>query len=139
LLVARAFLAKGDNSGSTKTETRIIHVAGLDQLKIVSDVTGVVIDAGGNVGTSVAGRLGPSYFSLMMLVDGVPAAHVASLQARIRALPDLESAKFSVNPVKKLHPPPLVGCTCQESGAILLGLLPFLTQLNLFQTREISL
>jgi predicted amino acid-binding ACT domain protein len=112
----------------------------LDRLGIVSDVTGVVIDAGGNVGTSVAGRLGPSYFSLMMLVDGVPAAHVASLQARIRALPDLESAVFSVNPVEKSHPPPLVGCTCRESGAlVVLDLLPFLTQLNLFQTREISL
>ena len=50
----------------------IIHAAGADPLGIVTDVTAFVTEAGGNVGESVAGRLGFHYFSLMMLVDDIP-------------------------------------------------------------------
>jgi glycine cleavage system regulatory protein len=90
----------------------IINAAGVDRLGIVSDVTGAVIEVGGNVGESVAGRLGPSYFSLMMLVS-VPADQRDALQARVRTLPDLESAVFTVQPTNrtsstKAHPQ--IGC-----------------------------
>lgn len=73
----------------------IINAAGKDRLGIVSDVTKLVIDHNGNVGESVAGRLGPNYFSLMMLVS-VPTEAVESLQNEVQKLPDLHSAVFSV-------------------------------------------
>jgi predicted amino acid-binding ACT domain protein len=57
---------------------------------------------------------------LMMLVD-VPTQHVEIMQNKIRALPDLESAVFTVNPVDKSHSsPPPVGCTWDH---VLLALL----------------
>lgn len=73
-----------------------MNAAGLDRLGIVSDVTGLVIDHGGNVGESVAGRLGSSYFSLMMLVT-VPEERRESLQEQILAVPDLHAAVFLVD------------------------------------------
>lgn len=74
----------------------IINAAGVDRLGIVSDVTGLVIQSGGNVGESVAGRLGTSYFSLMMLVT-VPNDRRNALQEQILQLPDLSSAVFTVD------------------------------------------
>lgn len=73
----------------------IINAAGRDRLGIVSDVTKLVIEHNGNVGESVAGRLGPNYFSLMMLVS-IPTDSVESLQRQVQKLPDLHSAVFSV-------------------------------------------
>lgn len=73
----------------------IINAAGKDRLGIVSDVTKLVIEHNGNVGESVAGRLGPNYFSLMMLVS-IPSESVQSLQHEVQKLPDLHSAVFSV-------------------------------------------
>ena len=42
--------------------SRLIQAAGIDRLGIVSHVTSLVTEAGGNMGESEAGRLGPSYF-----------------------------------------------------------------------------
>jgi glycine cleavage system regulatory protein len=95
-------------SSSGTDANLIINAAGADRLGIVSDVTGLVIEAGGNVGESVAGRLGSQYFSLMMLVT-VPESERDSLQQKILALPDLESAVFTVSPdVGKQRPQ--IGC-----------------------------
>lgn len=97
------------STNTTTTETLILHAAGIDRLGIVSDVTGLVIDAGGNVGESTAGRLGANYFSLMMLVE-IPCHSKESLQQQIRQLPDLESAVFTVNPVEKPERTVEIGC-----------------------------
>lgn len=78
---------------------------------IVSDVTGLVIAHGGNVGESVAGRLSSSYFSLMMLVS-VPDENRDALQRDILAVPDLRSAVFVVDPngASTAKPTPTIGC-----------------------------
>ena len=89
----------------------IINAAGLDRLGIVSDVTGLVIAHGGNVGESVAGRLSSSYFSLMMLVS-VPDDKRDDLQRDILAVPDLRSAVFVIDPngASTAKPAPTIGC-----------------------------
>ena len=66
------------------------------------------------MGESVAGRLGPSYFSLMMLVS-VPQEKRESLQQKILELPELSSAVFAVEPGKtteRVHPQ--IGCECRS-------------------------
>ena len=94
----------------------IINAAGVDRLGIVSDVTGAVIGAGGNVGESVAGRLGPSYFSLMMLVS-VPEDQRDALQERVRSLSALESAVFAVQPTDRgTAKQPQIGCKWAASA-----------------------
>ena len=100
------------NSTNHKTSHLIINAAGLDRLGIVSDVTGLVIAHGGNVGESVAGRLSSSYFSLMMLVS-VPDENRDALQRDILAVPDLRSAVFVIDPngASTAKPTPTIGCT----------------------------
>ena len=58
----------------------------------MSDITGMVINAGGNVGESQAAKLG-SHFSLMMLVE-VPADQMPNLQAQLAAMSDMNAAVF---------------------------------------------
>jgi predicted amino acid-binding ACT domain protein len=102
-------------AGTAQTSHLIINAAGLDRLGIVSDVTGLVIAHGGNVGESVAGRLGASYFSLMMLVS-VPEASRDALQHAVLSVPDLSSAVFTVDNVTTGSvadkPKPVIGCKC---------------------------
>jgi predicted amino acid-binding ACT domain protein len=92
----------------------IINAAGIDRLGIVSDVTGLVIAHGGNVGESVAGRLS-SYFSLMMLVS-IPEANREALQRDILAVPDLRSAVFAVDGTHADKSAPAIGCKCCFAG-----------------------
>ena len=77
----------------------------------MSDVTGLVIAHGGNVGESVAGRLSSSYFSLMMLVS-VPDENRDALQRDVLAVPDLRSAVFVIDPnaTAAAKPTPTIGC-----------------------------
>lgn len=78
---------------STQGSKLIINAVGQDRVGIVSDVAGVVIDAGGNVGDSNAARLGDN-FSLMMLVT-VPEDKLDHLKARLSALSDVSAAIFA--------------------------------------------
>ncbi|GAX20469.1 hypothetical protein FisN_22Hh037 [Fistulifera solaris] len=70
----------------------IINAVGKDRLGIVSDITGMVIDAGGNVGDSQAAKLGP-HFSLMMMVS-VPTEELTNLQSRLQSMPDMNATVF---------------------------------------------
>jgi glycine cleavage system transcriptional repressor len=70
----------------------IINAVGKDRLGIVSDITGMVIDAGGNVGDSQAAKLGP-HFSLMMMVS-VPTEQLTNLQSRLQSMPDMNATVF---------------------------------------------
>ena len=83
---------------------------------IVSDVTGLVIEQGGNVGESFSGRLGDAYFSLMMLVQDIEDPE--KLQASIRNLPGLDSAVFQVGALESgsSKVSPQVACTCLLYG-----------------------
>jgi glycine cleavage system transcriptional repressor len=87
-------------------------------LGIVSDVTGLVIQHGGNVGESVAARLGSQYFSLMMLVT-VPESAKEALQHDILAVPDLSSAVFAVDAAAAAShkPTPQIGCAYSSSSS----------------------
>lgn len=109
--LAPAFFS--NHAGTATTAHLIINAAGLDRLGIVSDVTGLVIQHGGNVGESVAARLGSSYFSLMMLVT-VPAAARDALQQQVLAVPGLSAAVFAVDNASTIATAtaakPVIGC-----------------------------
>ena len=64
----------------------------MDRLGIVSDVTGMVIEAGGNVGDSQAAKLG-SHFGLMMEVT-LPRDKLDALKAQLEALPGMNTAIY---------------------------------------------
>ena len=79
----------------------------MDRLGIVSDVTGLVIGAGGNVGDSQAAKLG-SHFGLMMEVT-LPRDKLDSLKAQLEAMPDMNAAVYE-DPVSELSATPQIGC-----------------------------
>ena len=86
----------------------VINAVGRDRLGIVSDVTGRVIHAGGNVGDSQAAKLG-SHFGLMMEVT-LPRDQLASLQAQLQAMPDMNTAIYE-------EEDPAVSSSSSSSGA----------------------
>jgi glycine cleavage system regulatory protein len=59
---------------------------------MVSDISGQVIQNGGNVADSAASKLG-QYFSLMMLVD-LPDHKTDALKESLAAMPDISAAVF---------------------------------------------
>ena len=63
----------------------IINAVGRDRTGIVSDVTGTVLKAGGNIGPSQATRLGNEYFAVMMMVD-VPSSNIEKLKEEMESL-----------------------------------------------------
>ena len=79
----------------------------MDRLGIVSDVTGLVIDAGGNVGDSQAAKLG-SHFGLMMEVT-LPRDKLDSLKAQLEAMPDMNAAVYE-DPISDASTTPQIGC-----------------------------
>lgn len=79
-------------SSASHTTDLIINAVGKDRLGIVSDITGMVIDAGGNVGDSQAAKLGP-HFSLMMMVS-VPTEQLVNLQSMLQSMPDMNATVF---------------------------------------------
>jgi glycine cleavage system transcriptional repressor len=87
----------------------IINAVGLDRLGIVSDITGMVIDVGGNVGESQAAKLG-SHFSLMMLVQ-VPEYSRPALEEQLKSMPGMNATVFAADsPADKKIATPAVGC-----------------------------
>lgn len=86
----------------------MINAVGQDRVGIVSDITGLVIQAGGNVGESQAAKLG-SHFSLMMLVT-VPTKHTDNLVASLDTVPAMNAAVFEADSATKVMTPQ-VGCT----------------------------
>lgn len=87
---------------------------GIDRPGIVSDVTKVVIDGGGNVGESHSQLLG-GHFSLMMLVE-IPAAPQCAdelareLQSRVKGMST--SCFDAVGSTLKFEVCPTIGCEC---------------------------
>ena len=88
----------------------IINAVGKDRLGIVSDVTGMVIGAGGNVGDSQAAKLG-SHFSLMMEVS-LPRDKLDSLSAQLQAMPDMNAAVYEDDADTMGAQTPTVACKC---------------------------
>ena len=85
----------------------IINAVGSDRLGIVSDVTGMVIGAGGNVGDSQAAKLG-SHFSLMMAVT-LPRDQLDTLKAQLEAMPGMNAAVYE-DEVHDDSAAPQIGC-----------------------------
>lgn len=79
----------------------------MDRLGIVSDVTGMVINAGGNVGDSQAAKLG-SHFGLMMEVT-LPRDKLDGLKAQLEAMPDMNAAVYE-DPDTEGSATPQVAC-----------------------------
>lgn len=85
----------------------IINAVGKDRLGIVSDVTKMVIDAGGNVGDSQAAKLG-SHFSLMMLVT-LPKEKVDAFKTSLDSLSDMNAAVYEAE-AGDISMGPEIGC-----------------------------
>ena len=68
---------------------------GLDRCGIVSDMTKLVTDAGGNVGESQASKLG-THFALTMLIQ-VPSEKVGHLETHLQGMSDLNASVFMVS------------------------------------------
>ena len=94
-------------SSSSSPVNLVINAVGMDRLGIVSDVTGLVIGAGGNVGDSQAAKLG-SHFGLMMEVM-LPRDKLDSLKAQLEAMPDMNAAVYE-DPDTESSVTPQVGC-----------------------------
>jgi len=100
-------------SGSNTTRL-IINAVGQDRLGIVADITGKVIQAGGNVGESQAAKLG-THFSLMMLVD-VPQAKLDDLKATLHSLEDMNAAVFETQEQVQAAFHPKVACEFEKKS-----------------------
>ena len=110
---------------STSSNTNlIINAVGSDRLGIVSDITGMVIEHGGNVGESQAARLG-SHFSLMMIVS-LPSDSLEGLKQSLDGLHNMNAAVFETHDAENTTKPE-VGCkydgvhgSCQPFGRLTL-------------------
>jgi len=77
---------------SIDKEFLIVNAVGPDRPGIVSEVTKLVVDKGGNVGESQASRLG-SHFGLMMLIT-VPKVSSHNLQSAVKGIEGLNTSCF---------------------------------------------
>jgi predicted amino acid-binding ACT domain protein len=101
-------------SSGAGTKPLIINAVGQDRLGIVSDITGMVISCGGNVGESSAAKLG-AHFSLMMLVE-VPQEQMVNLTAQLQSMPDMNAAVFESNLDGTTKLTPQIACTFPLAG-----------------------
>lgn len=100
---------------STAATRLIVNAVGQDRVGIVSDVAGLVIKVGGNVGDSQAATLG-SHFSLMMIVD-VPSDRRDDLTATLHDLPDMNIAVFETKQTEPTFTPQ-IACTWSCSSVL---------------------
>lgn len=105
IVLRQARLSLSTTPGTTSL---VINAVGKDRVGIVSDITGLVIEAGGNVGESQAAKLG-SHFSLMMLVE-VPSSNLDSLKGLLDHMPAMNAAVFEADNIGE-KPTPQIGCT----------------------------
>jgi glycine cleavage system transcriptional repressor len=96
------------------TSRFIIHASGIDRVGMVSDISGQVIQNGGNVADSAASKLG-QYFSLMMLVD-LPDHKTDDLKRSLSAMPDISAAVFEAKETSDFVP--RVACAYKTAGEV---------------------
>lgn len=87
----------------------IINAVAFDRPGIVSDLTGIVMDHGGNVGESQASRLGEHYFCLAMVVT---VDDIEGLTSRLGSLQDMNATLFKTKSEIDT-PPPAAACKWQ--------------------------
>ncbi len=87
----------------------VINAVGLDRPGIVSDITKLVVDQGGNVGESQASRLG-SHFGLMMLVE-IPNEKSEALQNAVKEMKDMNTTCYDTGDPNTVQVTPENGYT----------------------------
>ena len=110
ILISCPFQTAAFSAGTDKDW--IINAVGIDRAGIVSEVTGKVIDAGGNVCASQAARMG-KHFSLLMLCT-VPGPSVTAFQSQLQAMPGINIAIFEADQegkVEEIRRQTQIGCT----------------------------
>ena len=85
-----------------------MNAVGPDRPGIVSDLTKLVVDQGGNVGGSRAQKLG-SHFGLIMLVS-IPKNNSMKLQEAVKSVSDMTTSCYITNDPNKTEVTPSVGC-----------------------------
>jgi len=85
----------------------IVNAVGSDRRGIVSDITKIVVDNGGNVGKSQAAKLG-SHFGLSMLIS-IPKRESEALQASLTSLPGLATSCFVTDDPSAVTIAPKIG------------------------------
>lgn len=85
-----------------------MNAVGPDRVGIVSGLTQLVVEKGGNVGESQASRLG-SHFGLMMLVS-VPKSSSDELQQAVKTLEGMSISCFVTDDPSAVVSAPKVGC-----------------------------
>ena len=85
-----------------------MNAVGPDRPGIVSDLTKLVVDQGGNVGGSQAQKLG-SHFGLMMLVS-VPKNSSKKLQELVNGVSDMTTSCYITNDPNTTEITPSIGC-----------------------------
>ena len=85
-----------------------VSAVGADRRGIVSDITKIVVEKGGNVGESQATNLG-SHFGLSMLVSA-PKHESEALQASLTSLPGLATSCFVTGDPNDVSIIPDIGC-----------------------------
>lgn len=99
-------------------EFLIVNAVGPDRLGIVSNLTQLVVEKGGNVGESQATRLG-SHFGLMMLVS-VPKTNSQILQNAVQNVEGMSTTCFVTDDPNAIAVAPQVGCTLNVSFALII-------------------
>ena len=86
----------------------VVNAVGPDRVGIVSGLTKMVVDKGGNVGESQASRLG-SHFGLMMLVS-VPKKSSQELQTSLKELEGMSTSCYTTDDPNAVQASPGDGC-----------------------------
>lgn len=90
-----------------RSRVHVVNAVGSDRPGIVSDLTEIVVNAGGNVGESIASRLG-SYFGLMMLVS-VPKGKSTNLQSALKSMSNMSTTCYSTSNPNEMEITPRIG------------------------------
>lgn len=92
---------------ATDQEYLVVNAVGPDRPGIVSDLTKLVVDQGGNVGESIASRLG-AHFGLMMLIS-VPKNKSTALQDAVKNMAEMSTTCYSTTNPDAVEVKPRVG------------------------------
>ena len=85
-----------------------MNAVGVDRPGIVSDLTKMVVNAGGNVGESQAAKLG-SHFGLMMLIS-VPKIQSGVLQNALSSMEGMSTSCYLTGDPDAVEVTPHIGC-----------------------------
>ena len=106
------------SSPTQKQKFLVINSVGIDRTGIVSDLTKVIIDAGGNVGESRAVKLG-HHFSMMLLAS-VPESQCYAVKLRLNQMKELHITALETTDPSEFEVAPKIGCKRRHSFAFII-------------------